>query len=108
MGRAKTNPKGLGYCIVESKVQKRLVRFLKSKGCYVIKTKPGPGTPVGCPDVLALYEGFWAAFEVKADSSSPFQPLQEATISKFEGWSFARVVHSENIDEVIGALELIL
>jgi len=93
---------------MEAKVQKRLVRFLKSKGCYVIKTKPGPGTPVGCPDVLALYEGFWAAFEVKADSSSPFQPLQEATISKFEGWSFARVVHSENIDEVIGALELIL
>lgn len=93
---------------MESKVQKRLIQFLKSRGCYVIKTKPGPGVPVGCPDVIALYEGFWAAFECKADEDSPFQPGQEATLAKLESWSVAKVVHSQNIDEVIEDLKKIL
>lgn len=93
---------------MESKIQQKLIKYLKGKGCYVIKTKPGPGTPVGCPDVIALYEGFWAAFEVKAGPNSPFQPLQEKTISKMADWSFAKVVHSENYNEVIAELEMIL
>lgn len=93
---------------MESKTQKRLIDYLREKGCYVIKTKPGPGTPAGCPDVLALCEGFWAAFEVKASAKAPFQPLQKETMEKLEGWSFARVVYPENFDEVIADLEQIL
>lgn len=93
---------------METKTQERLIRHLKKRGCYVIKTKPGPGTPVGCPDVIALYEGFWAAFEVKARKTAKFQPLQKDTIAKFENWSFARVIYPENYDEVIGALDKLL
>ena len=93
---------------MERQVQEKLIKYLKSKGCYVIKTKPGPGTPVGCPDVLALYEGFWAAFECKASESAKFRPLQEATLAKFSVWSFARKVYPENLDSVIQELESIL
>lgn len=90
---------------MEAKVQKRLVQYLKGKKCYVIKTRPGPGTPVGCPDVIALHEGAWFAFEVKADEKSPFQPLQKETIEKLQKWGFAYIVHSGNIDDIISELD---
>ena len=93
---------------MESQTQKRLIRYLKGKGCYVIKTRPGVGTPVGCPDVIALYEGLWAAFEVKASKRSPYRPLQKETLEKLAGWSFAWSIHPENYDEVISELEAIL
>lgn len=92
---------------MEGQIQKRLVKYLKSKGCYVIKTKPGVGVPVGCPDVIALHEGAWFAFEVKADSKSSFQPLQKETIERLAKWSFAYVIHSENYDKIVLELDSI-
>lgn len=93
---------------MEAKVQKRLIEYLRGKGCYVIKTKPGLGTPVGTPDVIALLEGLWLAFEVKAHANSAYQPLQKEVFAKLADWSIARVVHAENIDEVIAELDKIL
>lgn len=93
---------------MERKTQERLIKYLKGKGCYVIKTKPGMGTPVGCPDLFAFLEGFWAAFEVKAGPKSRYKPLQKETIAMLGEWSHVRVVHPENYDEVIAELETIL
>lgn len=93
---------------MEKKVQTQLIKYLKKKGCYVIKTKPGPGVPVGCPDVIALFEGWWGAFECKASAKAAFQPLQEATLEKLDNWSMAFVVHPDNIDDVISQLEKVL
>lgn len=94
---------------MEAKTQRSLITYLKSKGCYVIKTRPGAnGTPTGCPDVIALYEGFWAAFECKASAKAPYQPLQKETLEKFDRWSFARTVYPENLQDVIAELEEIL
>lgn len=92
----------------ETRTQEQLIKFLKKKGCYVIKTKPGLGTPVGCPDVFAFYEGWWGCFEVKANQKAKFQPLQKETLDKLEDWSFARVVYPDNIAVVLAELELIL
>lgn len=95
---------------MEAKVQKRLINYLKSKGCYVIKTRPDArgSVPVGCPDVFAFYEGWWGAFEVKAYATSPYRPLQKETLEKLDKWSTAWVVHSGNIDDVIRQLEKML
>lgn len=95
---------------MEKKVQTKLIKYLKKKGCYVIKTQvDGRGlVPVGCPDVIALYEGWWGAFECKASAKAKFQPLQEYTIEKLNNWSIAMVVHPDNIDEVISQLEKML
>lgn len=93
---------------MESKVQKRLIQYLKGKGCYVIKTKPGPGTPVGCLDVFAFYEGWYGVFECKASANAPFRTLQPETLAKFQKWTTAWVVYPENYDEVIADLERIL
>lgn len=93
---------------VESKVQTKIIKYLKSKKCYVIKTKPGPGTPLGCPDIIFFYEGFWGAIECKAFSTSPFRTLQKETLDKFSTWSWSAVAHSENVDDVIAELDDIL
>lgn len=105
MGAAAEKSKGLWYCVMEARVQQKLIKFLKEQGCYVIKTKPGPGTPVGCPDVIALHEGAWFAFEVKAHSNSPWRPLQKPTLEKLANWGFAYAVYSENVDDVIKMLK---
>ena len=94
----------------EKKVQQKLIKYLKKKGCYVIKTQvDGRGlVPVGCPDVIALYEGWWGAFECKGSAKAKFQSLQEVTIEKLNNWSIAMVVHPDNIDDVISQLEMML
>ena len=93
---------------MESKVQKRLIQYLKSKGCYVIKTRVIPGVPKGCPDVFAFYEGWYGVFECKASEDAPFQTLQPETLAKFEQWTTTWVVYPENFDQVKAELEKIL
>ncbi len=92
----------------ESRLQSEVVKFLKKRGCYVIKTKPGPGIPTGCPDVFAVLDGFWLALEIKADKQSKFQPLQKETIHKLDKWSYAKVVYPENWPEIQAELEKII
>ena len=90
---------------MEAKTQSKLIKWLKAHGYFVIKTKPGPGVPVGTPDVFAVKEGFWAAFEVKASRNAPFQPLQKRTVEKLNKWSYAKVVYPQNLDEILEELE---
>lgn len=92
----------------ESKLQAEIIRFLKKKGCYVIKTSPGPGTPIGCPDIIALFEGCWIAIEVKASAKSSFRPLQKETIEKLSDWSWCKAVTVDNWPEVKGELEVFI
>jgi Holliday junction resolvase len=94
--------------MTESKLQSEIIKFLRKKGCYVIKTKPGAGVPMGCPDIIFMLEGFWGGIEVKATAKSIFQPLQKETIHKMNTWSYARVTHTGNWEEVRSELEAIL
>lgn len=92
----------------ESSLQAKLIRYLKAKGCYVIKTTPGNGTPVGCPDIFFFCDGFWGAIEAKASRGAKFQPLQKVTIEKLDKMSWCRVVYPENYQEIRAELELLL
>lgn len=93
---------------IESKLQSEVVKYLRSKSCYVIKTKPGVGTPTGCPDIIFMFEGYWGAIEVKASAKAPYQPLQKETLIKLNAWSFARRVDPTNWFNVREELEKIL
>lgn len=92
----------------ESSLQSEIIKYLRSRGCYVIKTRPGAGTPDGCPDILFLIEGFWGALEIKAKHNAPYQPLQKETLDKLSNWSYARRVDPECWWEVKLELEHIL
>lgn len=89
----------------EGKLQDVFIKFLKSKGCYVIKVSAGPGVPKGCPDVIALYEGAWIAAEMKASKRSKYQPGQKETIAKLSDWSWCKMVCPENYKEITEELE---
>jgi len=70
---------------------------LKEQGAYVIKTKPGMGTPVGCPDIVALFRDRWMVVECKASEAAPFRPGQWPTLVHLgEGNKYVYVVYPEN------------
>lgn len=77
---------------IESKLQAEIIRWLKVKGCYVLRLKAGPNYPAGCPDIIFLYEGFWGAIEVKASPKSKYQALQKETLEQLNEWSWAKRV----------------
>ncbi len=94
--------------MTEAALQTKIIKYLKDKNCYVIKTKPGPGVPMGCPDIIALSGGLWIAIEVKANANSKFQALQKDTIYELNNWSWAKIVHNDNWLEVKAELEMML
>lgn len=93
---------------IESTLQSSVIKYLKSKGCYVIKTKPGAGTPTGCPDIIFLLEGFWGALEIKGSPKAPYKPLQKETLEKFGNWSWAKRVDPNDWLTIRAELEKIL
>lgn len=92
----------------ESKLQSEIIKYLKTKGCYVIKHNAGAGVPVGCPDLSFYCEGFYGFIEVKASKASKFQPLQKEAIVKLDGWSWCKAVYPENWADVKVELEQML
>lgn len=90
---------------VESQLQSKIRKYLKSKKCYVLVIQPQPGIPDGCPDILFMLEGFWGAIEVKASPKSKYQPLQQVTLWMLDDWSWAKRVDPTNWDEVKKELE---
>ena len=93
---------------IESKLQSEIRRYLREKGCYVLVVTGGPGVPDGCPDIIFMLEGFWAAIEVKKGPKAAYRPLQKETLAKMNAWSFARRVDPTNWDKVKAELEHIL
>lgn len=95
---------------VESSLQSKIRKYLKDKGCYVIKTRPDAraSTPTGCPDIIFMLEGFWGAIEVKDSPTAKYQPLQKEVLELFNTWSWARRVDPTNWAEVRSELERIL
>jgi len=89
----------------EASLQTTIINYLKRKGCYVIKTG-GPGTPNGCPDVIALMDGGgFIALEVKESAKAKFQPLQKLTIEKLNDMFYSRAVYPENWKDIKKELE---
>lgn len=94
--------------IKESYFQGKVIKWLKEQGCYVIKNTANPGVPLGCPDVFFCKGKFYGFIEVKPSKSSKFQPLQKETVAKLDDWSYARVVHPENWEDVKKELVLLI
>ena len=93
----------------ESILQGKIIRWLKSKGCVVIKLSATPGVPAGIPDVLFLLDGGgWGFLEIKASAKAKFQPLQKHWLAKLDDMYFARAVWPENWDFIKKEIENIV
>lgn len=95
---------------IESRLQSDIRRYLRGKGCYVIKTRPDArsGAPKGCPDIVFMLEGFWGAIEVKKDPTAKYEVLQEETLEKMNNWSWAKRVDPTDWPVIREELEKIL
>lgn len=93
----------------ESDCDKEFVKFLRSKGCFVMKLTPGvAGIPVGVSDRVFFKEGFYGFAEIKKSKTAPFRPLQQEFLAKMNEWSWAKAVYPENRLEIQAELSLML
>lgn len=72
---------------MESKLQGKIIRWLKSKGAYVIKNSARPGVPIGCPDIVFFYDGAYGFIEVKASITARYRVGQRETLRKLREWT---------------------
>lgn len=84
----------------ESDFQADLIKWLHSKGCFVIKHQAGPGVPAGTADLSFYHYGFYGFIEVKLRKNSKHQPGQDPFIKKMDEWSYARFVSPETFSEL--------
>lgn len=88
----------------ESEFQAGLKKELRKMfpGCIV--TKLDSADIQGIPDLLILYEGKWAALEVKKNATATHQPNQDYYVDKMNEMSFSRFIYPENKEIVLNEL----
>lgn len=94
--------------VKEADFQAKIVRWLKSKKCIVLKYQQNATTHAGIPDIIFLKDGFWGAIEVKKSSKARVRPGQKENVEKMNEMSWAKFVFPENWDETKSELEQML
>jgi hypothetical protein len=85
----------------QTKVIKRLERMFP--GCEILKNDAS--YKQGIPDIIILWNSFWASLEIKIGPSSGRQPNQDYYIEKLSTMSFAAYIYPECEEEVLNALQ---
>ena len=85
--------------MLEKNFQSKIIKYLKAKGCVVIKYQQNATTQASIPDVIFLKDGFWGAIEVKKNKTARFRPGQKEMVAKMNDMSWAKVVYPENWSE---------
>lgn len=94
----------------EKKVENKIRRYLESKNAFVMKTHGGsPGTPVGIPDLFAIYRGIAIFIEVKREHGGRVKPIQIAQIDVLRQHGTIAIVandvsYAKDLTEVIDTL----
>ena len=92
----------------ESAFQQLVIKWLRAKGCLVIKYQQNATTRASIPDILFLKEGFWGAIECKRSKTAKYRPGQKEMVAKMDEMSWARTVYPENWKETQKELEEVL
>ena len=94
--------------MLEKDFQNSIAKWLRAKGCVVLKYQQNATTRASIPDLIFLKDGFWGAIEVKKSKTAKFRPGQKETVEKLNGMSWAKAVYPENWAEVKAELSDIL
>lgn len=92
----------------EGKFQDTVTKWLKAKGCRVVKNDPTSGRQKGIPDLLFLKEGFWGMLEIKASKNAKKRPGQEDWVKWASENSYGAFCYPENWAQIRKDLEEIL
>ena len=71
----------------ESRLQSKIISYLKANGIYYVNTYGSGMTAKGVPDLLICLNGKFIAFECKVDDNSmqPDQKIHEIRIKRSKG-----------------------
>ena len=94
--------------MLEKDFQKTVIKWLRAKGCVVLKYQQNATTRASIPDILFLKEGFWGAIEVKRSKTAKYRPGQKEMVAKMDTMSWAKVIYPENWKEAQKELSEIL
>lgn len=91
--------------MLESKFQSELINELQDifPGCVILKNDPN--YIQGFPDLLILFEKYWAALECKRSCKEPRQPNQEYYVDLLDSMSYSNFIYPENKEEVLRELQ---
>lgn len=91
--------------MLERDYQASLIRKLKSvfPGCVVLKNDSA--YKQGIPDLLILWNEYWAALEVKVSAKARVQPNQRYYVEQMHEMSFAAFIYPENEEDVFHDLQ---
>lgn len=91
--------------MTENKYQAKVIKKLKLMFPHCIIMKTDTQYQQGFPDLIILFEEYWASLEVKASASAPKQPNQDYYLERLGEMSFAARIYPENEEEVLNALQ---
>lgn len=94
--------------MLEKDFQSKVIKWLKSKGCVVLKYQQNATTITGVADVFFCKEGFYGFLECKKSKNAPLRPGQKQFITKMAEWSYGAIVYPENWDKIKNELVVIL
>lgn len=103
-----TKPPKLTRSDLESNLQAKILKWLRSQGAFATKMQQNATTQAGIADVFFCKEGFYGFLEIKKSKTASRRPGQEAFIKRMDEWSFGRVVWPENWAEVQSELKEML
>ncbi|MGV3155491.1 VRR-NUC domain-containing protein [Staphylococcus simulans] len=95
----------------EKKVENKIRRYLESKNAFVMKTHGGsPGTPVGIPDLFAVYRGIAIFIEVKREKGGRLKPIQTAQIDALRQHGTIAIVANDvsYVEDVIETIDTLI
>lgn len=80
----------------EQALQAKIIKYLESKGAFVVKTISTNKT--GCPDLLVCYKSIFVGIEVKA-------PGKLGNLTKIQEAQLAKIVEAGGNAYVVDSLE---
>ena len=92
----------------EAKFQSNIIKFLRSKGCVVLKYQQNATTRASVADLFFCKEGFYGFIETKASKTASLRPGQKEFIEKMNNWSYGKIVYPAIWEETKKELEEIL
>lgn len=92
-----------GTRIKERDLQPEIIKYLESKGAYVLKTHVSSFQKQGEPDITCCYLGRYIAFELKRDEKEKAKKLQEYKMKciRKAGGIAMRVDNIKQVEEVL-------
>ena len=88
---------------MERSIQTNIIRALRQRGAYVVNIKGGDGIDAGTPDLIACYQGWFVALEVKQPKKTMTAIQQHRRSQIIDAGGVCAEVHS--VQEALDVIE---